>query len=132
MFVLKTFMLKLKVSFIFMTVMKFRQHTIQVKNGSPNPIGNQPFFFFFNDTETTEIYTLSLHDALPISRGLLDRKTPLLVSFNVKMGYPGIPFIEKILFPCARKLGGTYLHTSADHSHLNLSVRKSETASNLP
>src|SRR2546425_11848731 len=26
------------------------------------------FFFFFNDTATTEIYTLSLHDALPISR----------------------------------------------------------------
>src|SRR3712207_8117098 len=26
-------------------------------------------FFFFNDTATTEIYTLSLHDALPISRG---------------------------------------------------------------
>src|SRR2546430_16486267 len=26
-----------------------------------------PIFFFFNDTATTEIYTLSLHDALPIS-----------------------------------------------------------------
>src|SRR3712207_9193310 len=26
-------------------------------------------FFFFNDTATTEIYTLSLHDALPILRG---------------------------------------------------------------
>src|SRR2546426_7748662 len=26
-----------------------------------------PLFFFFNDTATTEIYTLSLHDALPIS-----------------------------------------------------------------
>src|SRR5215204_7296025 len=25
------------------------------------------FFFFFNDTATTEIYTLSLHDALPIA-----------------------------------------------------------------
>src|SRR2546430_16985439 len=30
-------------------------------------------FFFFNDTATTEIYTLSLHDALPISRS---RRTP--------------------------------------------------------
>src|SRR2546425_2701611 len=28
-------------------------------------------FFFFNDTATTEIYTLSLHDALPISHGML-------------------------------------------------------------
>src|SRR5258708_26421814 len=27
-------------------------------------------FFFFNDTATTEIYTLSLHDALPISQDL--------------------------------------------------------------
>src|SRR5258707_11512886 len=27
-------------------------------------------FFFFNDTATTEIYTLSLHDALPISNSL--------------------------------------------------------------
>src|SRR3712207_8296289 len=26
-------------------------------------------FFFFNDTATTEIYTLSLHDALPICQG---------------------------------------------------------------
>src|SRR2546427_5820648 len=29
------------------------------------------FFFFFNDTATTEIYTLSLHDALPILKGAL-------------------------------------------------------------
>src|SRR5258708_36179061 len=31
------------------------------------PRSRLPFFFFFNDTATTEIYTLSLHDALPIS-----------------------------------------------------------------
>src|SRR5688572_33214628 len=29
---------------------------------------HQHYYFFFNDTATTEIYTLSLHDALPISR----------------------------------------------------------------
>src|SRR2546430_17015985 len=34
-------------------------------------------FFFFNDTATTEIYTLSLHDALPISaRGLAGPAIP--------------------------------------------------------
>src|SRR2546427_8778959 len=36
-------------------------------------------FFFFNDTATTEIYTLSLHDALPIYddyRVLLERERP--------------------------------------------------------
>src|SRR3712207_8028441 len=31
------------------------------------------YFFFFNDTATTEIYTLSLHDALPISNFTLGR-----------------------------------------------------------
>src|SRR3712207_9299067 len=34
------------------------------------PLSTRPsffIFFFFNDTATTEIYTLSLHDALPIS-----------------------------------------------------------------
>src|SRR3989454_3798761 len=35
------------------------------------------FLFFFNDTATTEIYTLSLHDALPIlTRDGLDASTP--------------------------------------------------------
>src|SRR5258707_10801415 len=31
-----------------------------------SPPRDHAFFFFFNDTATTEIYTLSLHDALPI------------------------------------------------------------------
>src|SRR3712207_9049763 len=31
--------------------------------------GRTPRLFFFNDTATTEIYTLSLHDALPIYQG---------------------------------------------------------------
>src|ERR1022692_3880604 len=32
----------------------------------PQSVGEKSLFFFFNDTATTEIYTLSLHDALPI------------------------------------------------------------------
>src|ERR1041384_6552150 len=35
-------------------------------------------FFFFNDTATTEIYTLSLHDALPIFPELLDGRVKTL------------------------------------------------------
>src|SRR2546426_9204130 len=35
-------------------------------------------FFFFNDTATTEIYTLSLHDALPIYAGLAAAQAALL------------------------------------------------------
>src|SRR2546429_4771119 len=34
------------------------------------------FFFFFNDTATTEIYTLSLHDALPIYSHFGRRQCP--------------------------------------------------------
>src|SRR2546430_9899057 len=33
-------------------------------------------FFFFNDTATTEIYTLSLHDALPICAAAIERRQP--------------------------------------------------------
>src|SRR5690348_17536942 len=36
------------------------------------------YFFFFNDTATTEIYTLSLHDALPIS-----------ITTDIIVGFPG-------------------------------------------
>src|SRR3712207_7617215 len=38
------------------------------------------FYFFFNDTATTEIYTLSLHDALPISPPQAHRGPPHAVS----------------------------------------------------
>src|SRR6476620_12434490 len=59
-------------------------------------------FFFFNDTATTEIYTLSLHDALPISGVLpdhgwhapwsravddLDRKSTRLNSSHANISY---------------------------------------------
>src|SRR2546428_8314468 len=37
-----------------------------VMTACPTSISLNIFFFFFNDTATTEIYTLSLHDALPI------------------------------------------------------------------
>src|ERR1022692_5115534 len=60
------------------------------------------FFFFFNDTATTEIYTLSLHDALPIwspsSEGrwnwrppsptpIIDRKSTRLNSSHLVISY---------------------------------------------
>src|SRR2546430_4810889 len=38
------------------------------------------FFFFFNDTATTEIYTLSLHDALPICWRNCRSEAPLAVT----------------------------------------------------
>src|SRR5258705_13298621 len=44
------------------------------------------FFFFFNDTATTEIYTLSLHDALPIS----------LVTFTL-VAFMALPAATKVV-----------------------------------
>src|ERR1043166_7707876 len=44
---------------------RLEEHTSEL----PSPFGIlYSLFFFFNDTATTEIYTLSLHDALPIWR----------------------------------------------------------------
>src|SRR3712207_3022557 len=49
-------------------------------------------FFFFNDTATTEIYTLSLHDALPIFIGALLTFAGFLLSY-------GCPISKKLWTP---------------------------------
>src|SRR2546421_9727227 len=52
------------------------------------------FFFFFNDTATTEIYTLSLHDALPIfsiiagQRAQVRRAKKSVAQFKIREGMP--------------------------------------------
>src|SRR5262245_66190055 len=46
-------------------------------------------FFFFNDTAPPEIYTLSLHDALPISRPGTPACTPLPASRSSRGGTGG-------------------------------------------
>src|SRR2546430_751262 len=43
-----------------------RRRTSEKRTVADPEGGPLPSFFFFNDTATTEIYTLSLHDALPI------------------------------------------------------------------
>src|SRR3712207_7675048 len=53
---------------------RYRNREIQ-----PPALSDEFIFFFFNDTATTEIYTLSLHDALPIwagRRGRLRARRP--------------------------------------------------------
>src|SRR2546430_15866334 len=49
------------------------------------------FFFFFNDTATTEIYTLSLHDALPIS-AYLEVLSDALTSCGVLLAAATVTF----------------------------------------
>ena len=41
-------------------------------------------FFFFNDTATTEIYTLSLHDALPIYEYSIRRDGTVVIQKSVR------------------------------------------------
>src|SRR5260370_30667940 len=70
-------------------------------------------FFFFNDTATTEIYTLSLHDALPISSPA--GKTPFSRSREGEI----IPKTRARSVQNAR----SEEHTSELQSHLNLVCR---------
>src|SRR3712207_7788940 len=82
------------------------------------------FFFFFNDTATTEIYTLSLHDALPIS----SRVTPCRSHHRVGTA-PGIAVIPPTN-PPANPTSGTLdfltarldrKSTRLNSSHANIS-----------
>src|SRR5438105_15949198 len=54
------------------------------------PLAYFQFFFFFNDTATTEIYTLSLHDALPISRARRCVEACVYGTLDF-VGYPRFP-----------------------------------------
>src|SRR3712207_8967296 len=72
-------------------------------------------FFFFNDTATTEIYTLSLHDALPILGGV---KTLLwLVLFLIGLAGVVLPAV--------------YLHASSKLPQLETEFRSEEHTSEL-
>src|SRR5260370_16978615 len=77
-------------------------------------------FFFFNDTATTEIYTLSLHDALPICVGqcaAVVRETPggdRVAQHRVARGRG----VEQLVLQVRSEE-----HTSELQSHLNLVCR---------
>src|SRR5438552_17835191 len=66
------------------------------------------FFFFFNDTASTDIYTLSLHDALPIS-------------YSIVIGSKHITL---------NATGGGFLTASKQFRHGATSKSRSNTASN--
>src|SRR6202171_6651953 len=89
-------------------------------------LGGEILHFFFNDTATTEIYTLSLHDALPIcesaalekkaSRGrkahrhhapqpFADRKSTRLNSSHLAISYAGFCLKRKSTDLSARLVG---------------------------
>src|SRR2546429_2306296 len=70
------------------------------------------FFFFFNDTATTEIYTLSLHDALPICRRLERRSS--------RMAWWGLPSGTELEQRPAQDRKSTRLNSS--HGYISYAV----------
>src|SRR5215216_7693308 len=68
-------------------------------------------FFFFNDTATTEIYTLSLHDALPISR----RRRHASVRGSVAAAASRAPYRRRRIRPGRRR--GDRKSTRLNPSH---------------
>src|SRR2546427_7011277 len=88
---------------------------------------NPSSFFFFNDTATTEIYTLSLHDALPIfPRPAVERGelVPLLARFQppayaFHLAYPPNRYVSNRLACSSR----SEEHTSELQSQSNLVCR---------
>src|SRR6266542_6699634 len=81
-----------------------------------------PVFFFFKDTPTTEIYTLSLHDALPIfEQALLHCESELRAHYR---GWPQILSPQGRVVPARfavlslGKLGGYELNYSSDVDRL--------------
>src|SRR5260221_6742081 len=90
------------------------------------------FFFFFNDTATTEIYTLSLHDALPIyhplkklvGAGLSD---VLLVSGTEHMG----DFVELLGSGDRKSTRLNSSHTVISYAVFCLKKKKTQNESRL-
>src|SRR3712207_7053748 len=75
-------------------------------------------FFFFNDTATTEIYTLSLHDALPIS----DVGGVLLATARDDLVADGVELATEFLDLLVGQVGGgDRKSTRLNSSHANIS-----------
>src|SRR2546430_10440545 len=76
------------------------------------------FIFFFNDTATTEIYTLSLHDALPIWS--FRRSTTNISATGKTISWSRISGAASLTFPTKRDRKSTRLNSS--HSQISYAV----------
>src|SRR5690242_21236659 len=117
------------------------ESSTRTRRGSPSPVQSTVywFVFFFNDTATTEIYTLSLHDALPIwsvtqpARGDLagdpDHLAADGVELRLRSGLDALRRHGPIAHRVAHLLGEpprperSEEHTSELQSHVNLVCR---------
>src|SRR2546422_7744171 len=84
------------------------------------------YFFFFNDTATTEIYTLSLHDALPISVVHHDRgRVRELRLSSVERPPRGQPARGRLLAPVLddqRRLDRKSTRLNSSHGYISYAV----------
>src|SRR2546426_11587443 len=87
------------------------------------------YFFFFNDTATTEIYTLSLHDALPIYSLRFPTSTRSWSAFRRGIGSGSSPMPNGSLrnrssrWPISTGFSRSEEHTSELQSPCNLVCR---------
>src|SRR5256885_10533156 len=85
------------------------------------------FFFFFNDTATTEIYTLSLHDALPICLQLRGQAEGVLHRVHLEQALRGLHMVgmhgADIGADALQGQGRSEEHTSELQSPCNLVCR---------
>src|SRR2546430_7483909 len=92
-------------------------------------------FFFFNDTATTEIYTLSLHDALPISQTPSPRVEP--ASNRAARTSPVAPLSQQLFgaIPLSTKSDRKSTRLNSSHSQISYAVfclKKKKTGNCLP
>src|SRR2546422_9906586 len=80
------------------------------------------FFFFFNDTATTEIYTLSLHDALPILDLVIPARDQLLPDRR-SLGLVDAPQVQLFTIGDMKENVRSEEHTSELQSRLHLVCR---------
>src|SRR5258708_12198718 len=90
-------------------------------------------FFFFNDTATTEIYTLSLHDALPISssRGRGSTGAPAAWGRSASTPSPTHPSRSPTAVPSWRSEEHTSELQSPDHLVCRLLLEKKKKQNSL-
>src|SRR3712207_7554265 len=102
-------------------------------------IGGAPrstvFIVFFNDTATTEIYTLSLHDALPIFLQDPNKKTDVFVRFSTVIGSKGSADTARDPRGFAVKLDRKSTRLNSSHANISYAVfclkKKNSRAFNL-
>src|SRR3712207_8150606 len=80
------------------------------------------YFFFFNDTATTEIYTLSLHDALPIFHPLLGRLLEGLLLLLRLAGEVGAGGVKQLHVGVHELLDRKSTRLNSSHANISYAV----------